>query len=90
MENPQHAENKTVEKVLVRARTQTHDLTGSIHLPVTGKANRRFSDFLNGMAHFVALTDVTLQDRLHPTQDPEKKAFIELNLASVEWIEPLQ
>jgi hypothetical protein len=88
MESHAH-EPETPDKAKVTVTTATSVLEGWIHLPKTGKGERRLTNLLNMPdKRFLAMTNVLVADRVNPTRQPESHPFLEVNLSTVEFIKP--
>lgn len=68
--------------------TRFFNLEGSIHFPRLGKEGRRLSNMLNGDRRFIAMTDVSIVNRMSGAKDPKTYPFIEINLEAIEFIQP--
>lgn len=68
--------------------TGTLIIEGNIYLAKVGKDDRRLTTFLNSDKKFVAMTDVVVVDRLSSAPKPVQYPFIEVNMATVEYIKP--
>lgn len=76
------------DQVRVTILTNHHILTGDVHLPKTGKEDRRLTTLLNSDRKFIAITSVEVKDRLTRTKDPQTYPFIQVSLNAIELIKP--
>ncbi len=79
----------TTESAQIEVVTATHKLLGTVFLPRAMKENRRLTNLLNSDKRFVALTNVTVTDRLSNEQTPEPIGFLQVNLQSIELVKPV-
>jgi hypothetical protein len=70
--------------------TRYFSLEGHIHFPRLGKEGRRLSNMLNSDRKFIAMTHVKIINRLNGTQDPNICPFIQVNVESIEFIQPYE
>jgi hypothetical protein len=68
--------------------TRFFRLEGSIHFPNLGKEGRRLSNMLNSERRFIAMTDVSICDRMSGVKDPKVYPFIEISVEAIEFIQP--
>lgn len=68
--------------------TRFFNLEGDIHFPRLGKEGRRLSNMLNGDRKFIAMTNVSIVNRMNGAKDPKTYPFIEINLEAIEFIQP--
>lgn len=68
--------------------TRYFNLEGHLHFPRLGKEGRRLSNMLNSDRKFIAMTNVKIINRLNGAQDPKIYPFIQVNIESVEFIQP--
>ncbi len=68
--------------------TRFFNLEGSIHFPKLGKEGRRLSNMLNSDRKFIAMTNVSIVNRMNGAKDPKTYPFIEINLEAIEFIQP--
>ena len=76
------------DKMKATIVTRTLQLQGYIHTPKIGKESRRLSDTLNNAKNFLALTNVEITNRANGAKDPNRRAFIQISLDAIEYIEP--
>ncbi len=68
--------------------TRYFNLEGSMHFPRLGKEGRRLSNMLNSDRKFIAMTNVKIINRMNGVQDPKVYPFIQVNVESIEFIQP--
>lgn len=68
--------------------TRYFNLEGNMHFPRLGKEGRRLSNMLNSDRKFIAMTNVKIINRMNGLQDPKIYPFIQVNLESIEFIQP--
>lgn len=76
------------DKFRVTIITRNFQFDGYLHTPRTGKESRRFTDTLNADRNFLALTDVTITNRLNGIKDDTKHQMIQIALHAIEFIKP--
>ncbi len=80
----------TTESAKIEVVTATHKLLGTVFLPRAMKENRRLTNLLNSDKRFMALTNVTVTDRLSGQQEPDTYGFLQVNLLSIELVKPVK
>lgn len=78
----------TSEKLRAMVVTRYFNLEGNMHFPRLGKEGRRLSNMLNSDRKFIAMTNVKIINRMNGLQDPKIYPFIQVNLESIEFIQP--
>lgn len=78
----------TSEKLRAMVVTRYFNLEGSMHFPRLGKEGRRLSNMLNSDRKFIAMTNVKIINRMNGLQDPKIYPFIQVNVESIEFIQP--
>lgn len=78
----------TSEKLRAMVVTRYFNLEGTMHFPRLGKEGRRLSNMLNSDRKFIAMTNVKIINRMNGAQDPKIYPFIQVNLESIEFIQP--
>lgn len=68
--------------------TRFFNLEGTVHCPRLGKDDRRFSNMLNSDRKFLALTNVTVVNRMNGAKDAKIYPLIQVSLEAVEFIQP--
>lgn len=68
--------------------TRFYRLEGSIHFTNLGKEARRLSNMLNSERKFIAMTHVSISDRVSGAKDPKIYPFIQINIEAIEFIQP--
>ena len=81
------ATNTWREKVYIE--TAEHIIRGYIFMPKIGKKNRLLSEVLNTNKSFIAVKDCTIEFKLNPARDIESHDFMQVNLASILIMRPL-
>lgn len=72
----------------VTIATSTLLIEGYIHLPKTGKEDRRLTNLLNTERTFIPLTNVVIYDRATNTRQLDTHPLIEININSIEYVKP--
>ena len=75
------------EKVYIE--TTEHVICGYIFMPKIGKRNRLLTEVLNSSKNFVAVKDCTLEYKLKPERSVEEHNFMQVNIASILIMRPL-
>ena len=75
------------EKVYIE--TAEHIICGYIFMPKIGKQARLLSEVLNTGKSFIAVKDCTLEYKLNPTRAVETHSFMQVNLASILIMRPI-
>ena len=91
MENKEIAEltnSSWTERVYME--TSEHIIVGDIFMPKIGKKSRLLSDVLNSNKNFIAVKDCTLEYKQNPNRDVEKYGFMQVNIASILIMRPLE
>ena len=76
------------DKLRAVVMTRSFGLEGDLHFPRLGKEGRRLSNLLNSERRFIAMTNVTVINRLNGIRDPKVYPFIQINMESVEFVQP--
>lgn len=79
----------TTEPTRIEVVTATHRLVGYIFLPRAMKENRRLTNLLNSDKRFIALTKVSVTDRLTNTTEPTTYPFVQMNINTIELVKPV-
>lgn len=83
---PFHKPN--VDKLRAMVMTHSFGLEGDLYCPRLGKEGRRLSNLLNSDRRFIAMTNVTVINRVNGMKDPKVYGFIQVNMDSVEFVQP--
>lgn len=78
----------TSEVIRAVVVTRFFNLEGEIHFPRLGKEGRRLSNLLNSDRKFIAMTNVSIVNRMNGAKDPKTYPFIEINVEAIEFIQP--
>ena len=76
------------DKLRVVVSTRSFSLEGFLHFPRLGKEGRRLSNLLNTDRRFMALTNVTVTDRMSGIVNPKPLPMLQINMESVEFVQP--
>jgi hypothetical protein len=76
------------DKLRVVIMTHSFNLEGDLYFPRVGKEGRRFSSLLNTERRFMAMTNVSITNRVTGVKDPKPYPFIQVNMESVEFVLP--
>lgn len=74
----------------VRIHTTHFELVGYIYLSDKSRKNRELKDTLEKPQHFIALTQVTLQDLRTPQAPARQVPFLEVQIKTIEILEPIE
>lgn len=90
MENKETSEftnSSWKEKVYIE--TVEHIICGYIFMPKIGKRNRLLTEVLNTGRSFIAVKECTLEYKQMPNRNVEKHDFMQINVASILIMRPL-
>ena len=73
----------------VYIETNEYIVKGLVHMPKIGKKSRLLSEILNTNKQFIAVTDCDVESKLIPQKPVSHYKFIEINLASILIMRPL-
>lgn len=73
----------------VRVLTRTLNLEGEIYVPKVGKSDRRLTRLLQSDRKFLPMTNVQIMDRGLGARTSELCPFLEVSIANIEIIQPL-
>ena len=79
--------NAWCEEVYIE--TQEFVIKGTVFMPKIGNRSRLLSDILNSNKQFLAVKECTVESKLFPQREVEHHKFIQLNLASILIMRPL-
>jgi hypothetical protein len=86
--DPVPSQRPTTDKLRAVVMTASFTLEGDLYFPRFGKEGRRLSNMLNSERRFVAMTNVIVLDRATGIRDPKVHPFIQVNMESVEFVQP--
>ena len=69
--------------------TTEYIIRGTDYMPRIGKRDRLLTEILNTNKQFLAVTDCEIESKLAPQKEVEHHEFIELNLATVLLMRPI-
>lgn len=87
-QDPIPYQKPNADKLRAVVMTSSFGLEGDLHFPRLGKEGRRLSNLLNSDRRFIAMTNVTVINRLNGVRDPKIYPFIQVNMESVEFVQP--
>ena len=76
------------DKMKATVVTRSFQFEGLIHTPKVGKESRRLTDTLNNAKNFLALTNVTITNRMNGAKDPNPRTLLHICMESIEYVEP--
>ena len=73
----------------VYIETQEFVIKGTVFMPKIGNRSRLLSDILNSKKQFLAIKNCCIESKLFPQREVEHHPFVQLNLASILIMRPL-
>lgn len=73
----------------VYIETAEYVIKGLVYMPKIGKKSRLLTEILNTNKQFLAVTDCYIESKISPHREVEHYEFLELNLATILMMRPL-